>query len=263
MNMLTEAISKYAVFSGRARRKEYWGFVLLTIIIYILAVILDVALEAVNEDISGIFIIIAYIGLIIPSLAVLARRLHDTNRSAWWILISLVPLVGGIVLLVFTVTEGNAFDNRFGANPKKEEEQARLAALGITPGMVAGANTASSSAPASSSQSAADKWILSGFDGGGNTVRHTLSLNDVGFKQDGVIIGRDAAEAALVIKSDSISRRHARIFYSDSDIWVEDLNSTNGTVLNGNRLKESRAGVLSNGAKLVLGDVELILTRVD
>lgn len=255
MNMLTEAISKYAVFSGRARRKEYWGFILLTMIIYVLALILDVALESVNEDISGLFIVIAYLGLFIPGLAALVRRLHDTNRSGWWTLIMFVPIVGGIVLLVFTVTEGNAFENRFGPNPKAEEEQARMAALGITPAMVAGA----SAVPAS----AADKWILSGFDGGGNTVRHTLNLNDENFRQNGVIVGRDGAEAALTIKSDSISRRHARVFYSDGDIWVEDLNSTNGTILNGNRLKEGRAGVFSNGAKLVLGDVELTLTRVD
>ena len=257
MNMLTEAISKYAVFSGRARRKEYWGFFLLVMILYVVALILDVALAAVNEDFSGIFIGLTYLALIIPGLAVSVRRLHDTNRSGWWMLISFVPLVGGIVMLIFTVTEGNSYENRYGPDPKAAELQARMAALGITPSMTAGATAAPVKA------AAANKWILSGFDGGGNTVRHALDLNDSLFKQNGIIIGRDAGEASLTIKSDSISRRHARIFYSDGDIWVEDLNSTNGTMLNNNKLVEGRAGVFSNGAKLSLGDVELTLTRVD
>ena len=115
-----DAIKKYAVFSGRATRKEYWLFILLFFIGYIVAAIVDTATG--NDDpitgmgpVSGLFTL----ALVIPSLAVLFRRLHDTDRSAWWILISLIPLVGAIVLLVFVCLDGTPGGNRFGPNPKE------------------------------------------------------------------------------------------------------------------------------------------------
>lgn len=103
---------KYATFSGRARRKEYWMFALFNAIAYGVAGLID--------GVLGTSLVAAVYGLavLLPTLAVTARRLHDTDRSAWWMLICFVPFVGGIWLLVLTVLDGTPEENRFGANPK-------------------------------------------------------------------------------------------------------------------------------------------------
>ncbi|MET7692266.1 DUF805 domain-containing protein [Streptomyces sp. NPDC005483] len=112
MNYFLDVLKKYAVFSGRARRKEYWMYTLFVTIIYIvLAVIGAVAKQAWIP-------IIFYVAILLPSLAVLVRRLHDTGRSGWWVLFGLVPLAGGITLLVFTCLDGEPGENKFGPNPK-------------------------------------------------------------------------------------------------------------------------------------------------
>lgn len=102
---------RYAAFEGRAGRAEYWWFVLANILV-------SIALQAIAgaSDALGILSIIWSLGLLIPGLAVAIRRLHDTNRSGWWLLISLVPLVGVIVLIVFLATEGDPGANQYG-NP--------------------------------------------------------------------------------------------------------------------------------------------------
>jgi len=111
-------LKKYADFSGRAPRAEYWWFYLLTVVAYLVGTILDSLLgtdEALGS--SGIITLLLVLGLLIPSLAAGARRLHDTDRSGWWLLIAFIPLVGVIVLLVFFVLEGTKGDNRFGPDP--------------------------------------------------------------------------------------------------------------------------------------------------
>ena len=113
MNWYLAALKKYAVFSGRARRKEYWLFVLFSVII---AVVLGVVEVLVGGP--GVLPSLYYLAVLIPTIAVGVRRLHDTNRSGWWLLIGLIPVVGGIVLLVFTVQDSEAGDNQYGANPK-------------------------------------------------------------------------------------------------------------------------------------------------
>ena len=111
-------LQKYADFSGRAPRAEYWWFYLLTMIAFVVAIFLD---GMIGSDFGGtgygMITAIAGLALIIPSIAVGIRRLHDTDRSGWWLLIALVPLVGAIVLLVFYVTEGTKGENRFGPDP--------------------------------------------------------------------------------------------------------------------------------------------------
>ena len=112
MNYFLDVLKKYAVFSGRARRKEYWMYTLFVTIIYIvLAVIGAVAKQAWIP-------IVFYVAILLPSLAVLVRRLHDTGRSGWWVLFGLVPLAGGITLLVFTCLDGEPGENKYGSNPK-------------------------------------------------------------------------------------------------------------------------------------------------
>ena len=113
-----EAIKKYADFSGRARRKEYWLFILLYLIAAIIAGIIDAVLATM-----GIIGIILTLGLFIPSLSVGVRRLHDINRSGWWMLIGLIPLIGAIVLIIFFCKDGTNGANPFGEDPKSSERQ--------------------------------------------------------------------------------------------------------------------------------------------
>ena len=119
MSWYLQALKKYAVFSGRSRRKEYWYFVLFNIIVAIVLAGID-ALLGTRSSSSSIGLLSGIYGLaiIIPSLAVTVRRLHDIDRSGWWIFINLIPLIGAIVLLVFAVSEGTPGNNRYGPNPK-------------------------------------------------------------------------------------------------------------------------------------------------
>jgi uncharacterized membrane protein YhaH (DUF805 family) len=114
-----QALKKYAVFSGRSRRMEYWYFVLFNIIVSIVLGVID-GLLGTSGSYAGAGLLSGIYGLavLIPSLAVTVRRLHDTDRTGWWILIALVPLIGVIVLLVFALLEGTPGNNQYGPNPK-------------------------------------------------------------------------------------------------------------------------------------------------
>lgn len=125
-----EAIStcfrKYAVFSGRATRPEYWYFVLFMYLLYIPIVVWAAStseLATWDSDARmpvGIAAVLAAVGLgmLLPAWAAAVRRLHDTDHSGWFLFISLIPLVGGIILLVTLATDGTQGPNRYGADPK-------------------------------------------------------------------------------------------------------------------------------------------------
>lgn len=102
------SLNKYAVFEGRASRSEYWWFFLFNITLYVAAIVLDSILS------FGFLSMIVSLGLLAPSLAVGARRLHDINKSGWWQLLYLIPLIGFIIVLIFLVKQGDAGENRFG-----------------------------------------------------------------------------------------------------------------------------------------------------
>jgi uncharacterized membrane protein YhaH (DUF805 family) len=120
MNWYLEVLKKYAVFSGRARRKEYWFFVLFSIVISMVLVIIDKNTGSFNAE-SGFGFLSGIYGLavLIPTIAVSVRRLHDTERSGWWLLICLIPLIGTIVIIVFMVLDSKPGENQYGANPKE------------------------------------------------------------------------------------------------------------------------------------------------
>ncbi|WP_211271277.1 DUF805 domain-containing protein [Moraxella pluranimalium] len=114
----------YANFNGRVRRKEYWG----TMLVYmIVAVILSMLMNItfwISEYLSYFFVLVAsifYLAMIVPIIALTVRRLHDVDKSGWWYFISLVPLIGGIWLLILLCTEGTRGENQFGADPKMLE----------------------------------------------------------------------------------------------------------------------------------------------
>ena len=111
-------IKNYANFDGRARRSEYWYFVLFNFIISISAWIFSLIFILFGGFLLWPFIWLFSIATFIPSLAAQVRRLHDTGKSGWMILLALIPLVGPIMLLVFYCTEGDQGDNEYGPDPK-------------------------------------------------------------------------------------------------------------------------------------------------
>ena len=120
MNWYLEVLKKYAVFNGRARRKEYWYFALFTTIIGVVLIVIDgMIAESSREEQIGLLYSIYSLATLIPAIAVSVRRLHDTSRSAWWILIVLVPIAGGIVYLLFMAQDSKPGQNQYGANPKE------------------------------------------------------------------------------------------------------------------------------------------------
>lgn len=119
MNWYLSVLKQYAVFSGRARRTEYWMFVLCNVIVMLLLGMVDKLIGGDNELISSIY----SLAVLLPSLAVAARRLHDTDRSAWWLLLGLIPIIGTLVLIYFMVCNGQQGPNRFGDDPKAGPSQ--------------------------------------------------------------------------------------------------------------------------------------------
>ncbi len=129
MNWYLGVLKKYVDFNGRARRKEYWFFVLFNLIISCVLSAIDVFIGTYSSS-AGIGLLAGLYGLavLLPGIGVTVRRLHDTGRSGWWILIALIPLVGWIVLLVFMFLDSQPETNAYGPNPKAGETAVPAAA---------------------------------------------------------------------------------------------------------------------------------------
>lgn len=113
-----QVLKKYADFSGRASRREYWWFVLFTTLASLVLAVVDSALGTFNDQagmgmLGGLYALL----VLLPTIGVQVRRLHDVDRSGWWLLIYLVPLVGAIVIFVFACMKGTPGANRFGLDP--------------------------------------------------------------------------------------------------------------------------------------------------
>ncbi len=119
---IRDAFSKYVTFSGRSSRPAYWWFYLFGVLVLIVALAIDYALGT-----SGIIYALAALALLLPNLAVFVRRLHDAGHSGWWLLIGLVPLIGAIVLLVFTL-QASEPPNQWGSAP----DERAVSASGLT-----------------------------------------------------------------------------------------------------------------------------------
>lgn len=104
---------KFAQFAGRARRKEYWYFVLFNFIFTLGLGAVDNALDL--DFLAALYAIIAFV----PALAVSVRRLHDTGKSGLWLLVAIIPFIGWIILIYFTLQESEPHDNQYGPNPKR------------------------------------------------------------------------------------------------------------------------------------------------
>ena len=119
----TDAVSsvlrQYAGFTGRARRAEYWWFFLFTVLVSMVAGIIDGMLGTMTTYGVGFVGTVASLALLLPGLAVSVRRLHDTDRSGWWVLSFLIPIAGFVLWLVFMLSDGTPNPNRFGPSPKQ------------------------------------------------------------------------------------------------------------------------------------------------
>lgn len=122
MNWYLTAMRNYANFDGRARRKEYWVFVILNFVFSLIALIFDgvLGLEKFSPDFSPLYSLY-WAATLVPTLSVTVRRLHDTGRSGWYLLIGFIPLIGSLWLLVLTVMDGDRFTNQYGPDPKEAE----------------------------------------------------------------------------------------------------------------------------------------------
>ena len=125
MNWYLKVLKQYAVFSGRARRKEYWMFALFNFIFAVVAMLLDnLTGLTIGELPYGVLYFLYAIAVLIPALAVSVRRLHDVGKSGWMILIGLIPVIGAIWLLVLMVLDSNPGENKYGQNPKENNPEA-------------------------------------------------------------------------------------------------------------------------------------------
>ncbi len=131
MEWMLMPLKRYADFSGRSRRKEYWMFALLQVIIIVALAIIGGVLGSFTPDPAGSMstggtLMIALFGLyalaiFIPSLAVQVRRFHDQDKSGWFVLLGFIPYVGGLIVLVFMCLDGTKGKNRFGDDPKMSD----------------------------------------------------------------------------------------------------------------------------------------------
>jgi uncharacterized membrane protein YhaH (DUF805 family) len=120
MHWYLEALKQYAAFSGRSRRKEYWYFVLFNFLISIGIGLVSSAAGAILsvEWLGFAAVLLYFLAVLTPAVAVTVRRLHDTGRSGWWILLGVVPVLG-VIMLLFMVQGSEAGQNSYGPNPKE------------------------------------------------------------------------------------------------------------------------------------------------
>ncbi|WP_078543535.1 DUF805 domain-containing protein [Litchfieldia alkalitelluris] len=115
MQWYVKVIQNYVNFDGRARRMEYWMFYLMNFLISLGLVMIEGIM-----GLPGIFTGLYSLFILLPSIAVTVRRLHDTGKSGWWFFISFIPIIGAIILLIFMIIEGEHGYNNYGHDPKEE-----------------------------------------------------------------------------------------------------------------------------------------------
>jgi len=121
MNWYLQVLKKYAAFDGRAQRKEYWYFVLFNFIISLVLGIIEGLADIAPEEDYSILALIYGLFILLPSIGVSIRRLHDTGSSGWWLLLNIIPVIGSIILLVIMISDSQEGTNQYGPSPKLVE----------------------------------------------------------------------------------------------------------------------------------------------
>ncbi|MFZ3387905.1 DUF805 domain-containing protein [Buttiauxella gaviniae] len=119
MDWYFKVLKNYLGFSGRARRKEFWMFILVNLVLTVVLSILDKMLGLRIAGDEGLLTTVYGVLIFLPYWAVQFRRLHDTDRSAWWLLLLLIPLVGWLIILAFNCQNGTPGENEYGTDPKR------------------------------------------------------------------------------------------------------------------------------------------------
>lgn len=109
-------LKRYVDFNGRASRSEFWMFALVNLLVSIVITIVD-KFVGLKIGIFSALNLLYTIGVLLPSIAVAVRRLHDTSKSGWWYFIALIPIIGTIALIIFWATDSTPGENQYGANP--------------------------------------------------------------------------------------------------------------------------------------------------
>ena len=279
MNYYLDVLKKYAVFSGRARRKEYWLFVLFNAIFAILLTVVDVMVGTYDpETQSGVISSIYSLAVFLPSLAVTVRRLHDTDRSGWWVMLPTGTLIGGgillaitmvgnhdaeqisttasamlilfglavlgslITLFVFMVLDGTPGPNRFGEDPKSLER------LGTQP--VYQRESQLQSTEETVVQNSPKTVTLTGEGSGVRSIQ--LHPNQK------VTVGRSAS-SNVQIDNQYVSNQHLSFLLNDNGtVTVTDLGSSNGTYVQGVKLSAHTPHIIYPGDRIILGSEDVV-----
>ena len=246
MDWMFLPLRRYAEFSGRSRRLEYWMFSLMQFIVYTLLLGWAIFSGAFLE--GGIHAVIVlligwWLGMLVPTLAVTVRRFHDQELTGWFVLITLVPWIGGIAILVFMCLPGTSGNNRYGADPKAEESLA---------------SNSNSFETRRLSKPLVQNLNISGFDGRGHVIRYAIDPESFGLHDFALKIGRSPA-SDLVIDDSAVSRDHAQIVLLEDGFYIRDLGSTNGTCINGEKLTPFEASKICSGDSLTFGKLEFLL----
>ena len=258
MNWYLAALKKYATFEGRASRSEYWYFFLFNGLIQLVLVGLLLVIPVLSPVINIVLIIYA-IAMMLPSLAVVVRRLHDIGKSGWWYLIVFIPLIGFIVLLVFAVLDSELGNNKYGINPKNTRQ-----------------NNDRDSYPKDMGGYVPPQGIVNSTVNQGveNLYEYKLisenhqypEIKILGGWGEEIILGRDGD---IVIQNDYISGKHCMLGISNSsfpvellekNIYIKDLDSTNGTYIDGRKLNPLEEVFIREGQRIILGSEEVVYT---
>lgn len=234
---------RYADFSGRATRAEFWYFYLFSSILTICALVLDAAMSFYaghREMISPIYLIITII-LFLPSLAVAVRRFHDIDKSGWWYLFNLIPFIGWAFFIMWMCTPGTAGRNDYGENP--------YGSLGSSGGKAPQLIVRGQESRTTLSRG----WLISTVLPSGVVLRRDLP------SAGSITVGR-GKDVDFQIDDKSVSRLHAAVETRGARIYVSDLGSTNGTFL-GRTKVSAEPTPWNEGDTLQLGSVNLSLSR--
>ena len=229
MNWYLKVLKQYADFNGRARRKEFWMFSLFN---FLIAFVLMLAMIALTLTLKPALIIVGYIiyvcyllAIFIPGLAVAVRRLHDIGKSGWYYLIGCIPLVGGIILLVWFCQDSQPGANEYGSNPKEGQS---------------GENGRGGGKPPVNNNCYARLSCRVGNNA------YTYNINT-----PRTTIGR-ATNNDLILNHTTVSGHHAEIVFTGNYFEVIDLGSTNKVIVNGQFFQRT---MLRNGDMIGLGEV--------
>jgi uncharacterized membrane protein YhaH (DUF805 family) len=275
-NSVKSGFEKYFDFTGRASRSEFWWWILFCFLLSFGCALIDISFGwgKTSIDGNGPLATLSVVITFLPSLAVSVRRLHDSDRSAWWLW---GPFVGWSVFLfvIFIAVSGRNDESELLA---LFVGAAGLGLLGVSTVVfvfycLPGSRGANRYGPSllprhvrqqetsgdrqgnySDERGGATRWVLSGFDSAGNIIRLEFSLTRG--RNQRFVIGRHRDTCDLVISDQGVSRQHAEIIVDDGGAQIRDLGSSNGTLLNGQKLTYEPLPFPVNGS-LTLGPVEL------